>query len=108
MRYVREEVLHGSSSGISVWMTPRPLDRTHVARDVDTAVPDLPFPYPGTWLVMIDDQPKAGWGHRCRWVFVRDDLREHTAPQLKEFPPTVWAHHGAGPEIPLIHPTTWP
>ena len=45
-------------------------------------VPDLPFPYPMTWLVMIDDHPLANWGHPCRWVFVRSDLRAHKKPLL--------------------------
>jgi hypothetical protein len=107
-RYVRDFVLHGVSPGTSFRITPRPLDPSHVARDVDADVADLPFPFPRTWLVLIDDHPKANWGHPCRWVFVSDDLRHHTTPQLKEFPPTVWEHRGAGPEIRLVHTTPSP
>jgi hypothetical protein len=107
-RYVRDHVLDGVSTGISLWSTPVPLDRSHVARDPDSAVADVRFPFRKAWLVLIDDHPKANWGHPCRWVFVNADLREHTKVQRKEFPPTVWAHRGSGPEVPLVQLTMLP
>ncbi len=104
--YVQHHVLHDASGRLAFWITPRALDPSHVARDPDPAVADMPFPSPRSWLVLIDDHPKANWGHPCRWVFVLADLRRHTKPLRKEFPPTVWARRGAGPEIPLVHVTT--
>ena len=96
--YIRANVLGGSYGQVTLWMTPTPLDQTYVARDLDPRVSDAAFPYPQTWLVMIDDQPEANFGHPVRWLFVRDDLAQHTAPLLKQFPPTV-QEGGTGAEI---------
>ena len=97
--YVRVNFLGGSYGDVNLWMTDVPYDPSHVARDVNPAVPDVPFPFPSTWLVMIDDDPKANFGHEVRWVFVSDDLSASTSPLTNDFPPTVWASLGAGPEV---------
>jgi hypothetical protein len=97
--YVRDAILGGSLDGVTLWMTATALDTTHVARDIDPSVPDLPFPYSSAWLVMIDDNPRAYWGHPCRWTFVNDNLAEHTIPMNRDFTPTVFSGFGAGPEV---------
>ena len=57
--YVRDNLLEGEFGGRTLWMTETALDDTHVARDASPESPDIRFPFPSTWLVMIDDQPEA-------------------------------------------------
>jgi hypothetical protein len=97
--YVQVNILGGSYGDVNLWMTDTNYDSSYVARDLDPAVPDIPFPFAQTWLVMIDDEPKANFGHEVRWVFVSDDLSANTVPTTNDFPPTVWANLGAGPEV---------
>ena len=97
--YVRDQVLGGAFANHTLWMTQVPLDTTHVARDVDSDVPDVPFPYASTWLVMIEDDPQPNWAHPCRWLFVNANLLEHTPPLDKDWPPTIFAGFGAGPQV---------
>jgi hypothetical protein len=87
----------------SLWMTDQAWDDTHVARDPDPLLPDTAFPYASTWLVMIDDDPKANFGHPVQWYFVDDASPTHTSvsPTFHEFPPTVWGGGGTGPERPF-------
>jgi hypothetical protein len=65
--YIRTNLLGGDYGKVTLWMTPTALNEFHVARDVDPRVLDTPFPYPLTWLVMIDDEPTANLGHSVRW-----------------------------------------
>lgn len=97
--YIRTHVLGGSLDQVTLWMTPTALDQSHIARDLDPQVPDLRFPYPQNWLVMIDDLPEANFGHRVRWLLVDDNLDRNTEPLVKQFPPTVWGALGAGKQI---------
>lgn len=99
--YLITEGIVTDPTTVNLWMTATALDPSYVARDPDPAVPDVPLPYPLTWLVMIDDEPKANFGHPVRWVYVSDDLASHTVPLPNDFPPTVWASGGAGPEVPF-------
>lgn len=97
--YIRENLLEGEFGERTLWMTETALDGTHVARDTSPEMPDIRFPFPSNWLVMIDDQPEANWGHSCRWVFVNAGLSEHTEPLIRDFPPRVFSNLGEGPEI---------
>jgi hypothetical protein len=97
--YVRINILGGSYGNVALWMTDTNLDQSYVARDADYGAVDEPFPFPDTWLVMIDDNPEADWGHGCRWVFVEDTLFTNTIPEEHNFYPTVWGGFGAGPEV---------
>ncbi|MBP1641764.1 MAG: hypothetical protein H6Q03_433 [Acidobacteria bacterium] len=97
---VRERVLGGEFGERTLWTTERPLDPTHVARDlVAGRSPDLPFPYPRTWLVMIDDQPDANFGHPVRWLFVDADTGETGPAIVRDFPPVVLSQGGNGPAV---------
>ena len=97
--YVRDTILGRDYGDVALWMTEEPGDKTLVARDMHPDVPDIVFPYGATWLVMIDDDPDANWGHPCRWLFVNDDLSENTAPIVRDFPPRVFSSLGEGPEV---------
>jgi len=96
--YVRDNILGGDLLGVTLWMTDNAYDQTCIARDADPAVTDFNFPYDATWLVMIDDNPSANWGHPCRWAFIRDDFTEHIDID-KTFPPGAYENNGAGPQI---------
>ncbi len=76
--YVRDNILGGTYDDVTKWMPDSWLDQTHVVRDINPDSSDIPFPYPRTWFVMVDLTPEANWGHDVMWVFVRDDLMEHT------------------------------
>ena len=62
--YVKLRILDGELTGKALWITEKALDESHVARDIDPEKKDIPLPYPQTWVVMIDDQPEANWGHK--------------------------------------------
>ena len=98
--YVRERVLGGDFGNRTLWMTSSPVDQTHVLRDpILKRKFDLRVPYPRAWVVMIDDQPKANFGHDVRWLLVDDQLTKHTDPIKKDFPPLVLSRDGAGPAV---------
>ena len=97
--YVKERILGGQFTGQTLWMTETPLDESHVARDINPEVQDIPFPFPKTWLVMIDDEPEANWGHKCHWLFINDNLEQHTDPIEKDFAPRVFSEFGKGVEV---------
>lgn len=88
--HVRDKVLEGDFGERTLWMTERPLNQTHLARSlVGGKQEDLKFPYPATWLVMIDEQPDANFGHKVRWLFVNAETGEMSDPVERDFPPLV-------------------
>ena len=97
--YLYTQGIVSDPTAVNLWMTAGPLDPSYVVRDQDPAVPDVVMPFPLTWIVMIDDEPKANFGHPVRWVFVSDDLIAHTVPLANDFPPSVWGSGGLGPEV---------
>lgn len=98
--YVKDKILDGDFGNRTLWMTDTPLDQSYVARNlILDKHPDLPFPYPLTWLVMIDDNPGANFGHPVRWVFIKADLTEHTKPVKRDFPPVVLSDKGKGKAV---------
>lgn len=93
--YVRDAVLGGDYGKRTLWMTPAPIDPTHVVRDpILSRKFELPVPYPQSWLVMIDDQPDANFAHDVRWLFVDAALTRHTDPVKRDFPPLVLTKTG--------------
>ncbi len=99
--YVRDNVLGGQYGNRTLWMTMLPVDQSHVARDVDPQVPDLPMPYVLNWVVMIDDAPAANFAHSVRWVVVSADQTAYAGPLTRAFPPSVLGGGGSGPRIPI-------
>jgi hypothetical protein len=97
--YVRGQILGGSYESFNIWMTDVPVDSTHVVRDVDPQVPDLPIPYSLAWVVMIDSIPEANWSHPCSWAVIDADLTTHSGPLSKTWPPSVWADMGVGAKV---------
>jgi hypothetical protein len=88
--YIRDNILGGTLSGRTLWMTDTPLPSTAFARDPDLSVPDIYLPYPNTWVVMVDYSPEANWGHAVRWFFLNDlNLSQNTVLTNKQFPPTI-------------------
>lgn len=87
--YVRDNILGGNNDSVTMWMTDTWLDPSHVVRDVDPGIDDIPFPYSRTWLVMVDLMPEANFGHPVRWVFVDDDLSQHVDLGIRNHPPSV-------------------
>jgi hypothetical protein len=108
--YVRDTLLGGTYDSVTIWMTDFPLDQTHIARDIDSTVSDLAFPYDRTWLVMIDEEPDANWGHPVKWVFVNDSLNVNSTPVVRQFIPTVISQYGSGMIKPILcrGVTPWP
>ncbi|WP_163338528.1 C13 family peptidase [Desulfopila sp. IMCC35008] len=96
--YVRDNVLQGEYGNRTIWISSQPVDSSFWVRSLDKEEQDLKIPYEG-WVVMIDDEPRANWGHKVRWLVVKVDLEEHTLPQLHFFPPRVFAQDGN--EIPV-------
>ena len=97
---VRDQVLDGDFGERTLWMTERPLDQSHVARDLIAGRnPDLTFPYAATWLVMIDDHPAANFAHPVRWLFVDADTGDISQPVDRDFPPTVLSAGGDGSRV---------
>ncbi len=85
----------------TLWITTAPFDDDHVVRDWSLSVPDMPFPssLSPNWLVVIDDNPFANFGHPVRWLFVSDDPSPtYSSIFTSEFIPTVWDNFGAGPQ----------
>lgn len=100
--YVRDAILGGDFGERTLWMTPAPIDPTHVVRDpILERKFDLPVPYPQAWLVMIDDYPEANFAHPVRWLFVDAALTKHTEPVRRDLPPLVLTQGGAGPAVPF-------
>ena len=97
--YVRDNVLGGAWANANLWMTQAPLDPTHVARDGDPLVPDLPMPYALTWFVVVDTFPDRNWSKPCQWVAVRADLGAHSGPISKQMPGAIHAGNGSGPRV---------
>ncbi len=98
--YVKNKILEGDFGNRTLWMTATPLDKSYVARNlIRDKNPDIPFPYSQTWLVMIDDNPDANFAHPVRWVFVKGDLKEHTEPIVRDFPPLILSDHGKGKAV---------
>ncbi|HJR09478.1 MAG TPA: C13 family peptidase [Pyrinomonadaceae bacterium] len=95
--FVRERVLDGNFGDKTLWMTAAPVDQSYVVRDLilDRKF-ELRVPYPKAWVVMIDDKPKANFAHDVRWLFVNEQLTEHTEPVKRDFPPLVVAQGGQG------------
>ena len=91
--YVRDNVLGGEYGNRTIWISSQPVDSSHEARSLDKEEPVMEFPYEG-WMVMIDDAPRANWGHNVRWLIVRVDLGAHTTPQMYTFPPRVFDVEG--------------
>lgn len=97
---VRDRVLDGEFGERTLWMTPQPLDQSHVARDlVAERTPDIRFPYETTWLVMIDDDPEANFAHPVRWVFVDAVTGEVGEVIERDFPPLVLSEDGQGESV---------
>ena len=98
--YVRTQILDGEFGNRTLWMTEGALDQSHVARSlIKEKNPDLEFPFERTWLVMIDDNPDANFGHDVRWVFIDADLSKHLDPIKKSFPPIVLSDKGEGSAV---------
>lgn len=96
--YVHDNVLGGEYGDRTIWISSQPVDSSHEARSLDLEEPIMKIPYEG-WMVMIDDAPRANWGHNVRWLIVRVDLGAHTTPQMYTFPPRVFDDEGN--EIPV-------
>ncbi len=100
--FVREAILDGDFGDRTLWMTETALDDSHVARNlILDRHPDLPFPYARGWLVMIDDNPDANFAHPVRWVFINEDLTEHSQIVERDFPPLVLSDGGEGEAVPF-------
>jgi hypothetical protein len=105
--YIQEYILLGQSyTSESLWMTDTAVpgeDSTNptIVRDPDIGGGDDTLPYPQTWVVMLDEQPRQTFGHRVHWIYLSSTLEPgaHVVVANKEFPPIVLADGGAGPEL---------
>jgi len=89
--FVRDSLLGGSLSGKTLWMTDTSFSPAYLARDPDPDSADVFLPYTNTWVVMIDDFPRANFGHPCRWVFLADDsLSAFTIMDAKQWAPAIF------------------
>jgi hypothetical protein len=88
--FIQDNILGGTLSDKTLWMSDTSLSSDHLARDIDPQVPAIPLPYAKTWVVMIDDAPMANFSHPCRWVFLKDDtLTNYAIINGKNHPPIV-------------------
>jgi hypothetical protein len=88
--FIQDNILGGTLSDKTLWMSDTSLSSGHVARDIDPQVPAIPLPYTNTWVVMIDDAPNANFGHPCRWVFLYDNnLSNYQVITGRQFPPII-------------------
>jgi len=97
--YVRDNVLDGEYGNRTIWISSQPVDSSYLVRPLDNEEPVMKVPYEG-WMVMIDDAPRANWGHYVRWLIVQVDLGAHTTPQRYVFPPR-GIFDDAGNKIPV-------
>jgi len=100
LEYVRTNIPDVPIERVTLWTTSTALDKTHVAKDmIKSKSRDLVFPFDRSWLVMIDDNPEANFGHPVRWVFINADFSGHSEIYKKDFPPLIFSDGGKGKSI---------
>jgi hypothetical protein len=99
--YIEQYVLGQNYRYETVWMTETAVPSSStIVRDPDDMGSDEVLPYPLTWVVMLDDQPRMTFGHPVRWIYVSDTLEPDAHVVVnREFPPIVLANLGAGPPL---------
>ncbi|NOT37284.1 MAG: hypothetical protein HOP11_07890 [Saprospiraceae bacterium] len=95
--YILKNILKENTDKIAVWTTDSALDQSHVARSLlKEKEKDIEFPFKKSWLIMIDEMPDANFGHPVKWIFISDDLKQHSEVITKSFPPLVISEKGNG------------
>lgn len=105
--YIETYVLGQNFTFETIWMTDMavpgvgwmgdPPEDPSIARDWDDTAPDDTLPYPLTWVVMLDEEPTANFGHDVLWIYVSETpagaLDAHAVVN-KDYYPTVFAGNG--------------
>lgn len=100
VRYLQELKIIDNIESVTLWTTPFALDTTHVVRHmIREKGRDIPFPFGKSWLVMIDDNPEANFGHPVRWLFIDSEFRRHSGIMKEDFPPVVLSDYGDGKPV---------
>lgn len=97
VQYLQEKKIISQIEKVTLWTTPYVLDKTHVIKHmIKDKNKDIPFPFSESWLVMIDDNPDANFGHPVRWVFIDAKFTMHSDIMKQDFPPIVLSDYGKG------------
>jgi hypothetical protein len=100
VQYLEKQRLITRDDIISLWTTSHALDTTHVIRHmIKENNKDIPFPFVDSWIVMIDDNPGANFGHPVRWVFIDSKFTQHSEVLEQQFPPIILSEFGRGKPV---------
>ena len=84
---------------------------TFVQSDSIFILPDeyLHCPYDNNWVFFIDDKPKSGWAHTCRYIFINEMNGEYNTVDRMFYPENLESLFELINEIatcPPVHPLT--
>ncbi|OGU59499.1 MAG: hypothetical protein A2X64_08275 [Ignavibacteria bacterium GWF2_33_9] len=100
VKYLVDQKIIDQIENVTIWTTPYALDNSHIVRPmIKEEKKDIPFPYTKAWLVMIDDNPGANFGHPVRWLFIDDKFTMNTDIMKEQFPPIVLSDYGKGKSV---------
>lgn len=100
VQYLTETRLVDQLDKVTIWTTPFALDTTYVIKNmIKEKKQDIRVPFVKFWLVMIDDNPDANFGHPVRWVFIDEKFKKHSEIIKEEFPPVVISDYGKGKPV---------
>jgi hypothetical protein len=100
VQYLLDNKIIDQIDRVTLWTTPYALDTTYVIRHmIREKSEDIAFPFKSSWLVMIDDNPDANFGHPVRWIFINAEFTMHSDIMQQDFPPIVMSDLGKGKPV---------